>query len=101
MLGNLALADMAPFPKRNRIWNIRHVPLQIIVENFQKRKCKEGAFPVTEEKVSIILIAVRWTGEELLRGRVIEMDWIITRGGDVDDGANWVQGSSDGFFGYS
>ena len=23
---------------------------KLLVENFQKRKCKEGAFPVTEEK---------------------------------------------------
>src|ERR1700733_14023219 len=71
------------------VWFL-YVALQVllIVENFQQREREKGAFYVGEKKLSIVLVNSWWIGEELFRRRVVEMDWAIVRGRDIDDRTN-------------
>jgi len=68
------------------------VPFQIvlIIESLQQRECEEGTFDVAEKKTSIILVPLWSTAEELFGSRVVEKDWVVVRGGGIDDGANGV-----------
>ena len=62
----------------------------LIIKSLQQRECEAGTFDVAEEKNSIILVPLWSTVEEPFHRRVVGKDWVVVRGGGIDDGANGV-----------